>query len=236
MHKTQLTFIAAVVAAAFLSTAAHAGRPLQTEDAGILERAACEIEGATLRVTADGERATENGLGVSCGVGLNSQIGLGLARLRAGGERTRGATLGGKTGLWKSGDGDDASALTLAWGVFAEHTSGGWKHSSTDLNLVASVPVTAGTVQLNLGHARMAASSTRFTNWNVAFEHEGVDLAGLKWAPMAELYGDDHGARWWNIAARWTVVADRIYVDLSYGQQMGGEKARLTTLGFKLAF
>jgi hypothetical protein len=36
-------------------------------------------------------------------------------------------------------------------------------------------------------------------------------------------------------------VADRFFVDLSYGQQLkaqqtGAEKARLTTLGLKLAF
>jgi hypothetical protein len=236
MNKTHLTFVAAVVAAAFLSTAAHAGRPLQTEDAGVLDRGACEIEGATLRVSLPGEHASENDLGLSCGVGFNSQVGLGLSSLRSGGERTRGATLGGKTGLWKSGEGDDASALTLAWGVSAEHTNGGWKRSSTDLNLVVSVPVTAGTVHLNLGHSRAGQSSLRSTNWNAAFEHEGFELGGLKWAPMAELFGDDHGARWWNMAARLTVVPDKFFLDLSYGQQMGAEKARLTTLGFKLAF
>ena len=236
MNPTQFTVFVTAVAAALLSSVAHAGRPLQTEDAGVLERSACEIEGASLRNAVVGERSTNNDLGLGCGIGLNSQVGLGLSALRAGSERTRGANLGGKTGLWKSGDGDDASALTLAWGVAAEHTAGGWKRSRSDLTLVASVPVTAGTVHLNLGHTRTAGSSSRSTNWNAAFEHDGFELLGLKWAPMAELFGDDHSARWWNLAARWAMLPEQFFLDLSYGRQVGAAKARLTTLGFKVAF
>jgi hypothetical protein len=205
-HPAALRLAAATVALC-LGAHAHAGRPLQTEDAGVLEPRACELEVASLRTTAAGDKATENTAGVGCGIGFKTQLGLGLSKLRAGSERSRGATLGGKTGVWTSGTGDDASALTLAYSVAAERTDAGWKRTATDLALVASVPVTAGTVHLNLGHSRAAGSGPSSTGWNVAFEHAGFDWAGVKWAPMAELFGDDRDARWWNIAARCTLDA-----------------------------
>jgi hypothetical protein len=207
--------IATAVAALCLGASAHAGRPLQTEDAGVLAPRACELEMASLQLKVPGDKTRETTAGLGCGVGLNSQLGLGLSTLRAGGERSRGATLGAKTEVWKSSEGDDAIALTLAYGWAAERTDAGWKRTATDVALVATVPVAAGAVHLNVGHSRAAGAGPRSTGWNIAFEHEGFDWGGIKWAPMAELFGDDRDARWWNIAARWTVVADRVYVDLS---------------------
>ena len=60
--------------AALHSSPALAGRPLQTEDAGVLEPGACEIEGATHRLSAAGERSTESHIQWGCGIGWTSQI------------------------------------------------------------------------------------------------------------------------------------------------------------------
>ena len=159
MNKPEFTAITTGLAMAALGTAAHAGQPLQTEDAAVLERGACEVEGRTLHVSGAGQRNTEDTLGLACGFGLNSQVGLGVSALRTGGERTRNAALGGKTGLWKSGEGDDAIALSLAWAVSADHAASGWRRSATDFSLVATWPVSAGAWHLNLGHHRRARPS-----------------------------------------------------------------------------
>ncbi len=56
------TLICAGLAALVVSLPALAGRPLQTDDAGMLERSDCELEGATLRESAGRDRSTESSL------------------------------------------------------------------------------------------------------------------------------------------------------------------------------
>jgi hypothetical protein len=101
---------------ALLPLVATAGRPLQTEDAGVLDRGACEIEGFRARATAEGISARETRLQAGCGVGFGSQVALAVSSTRVDAERERGLSLVGKTGLWKA-PGDDAPALTFAWGL-----------------------------------------------------------------------------------------------------------------------
>lgn len=96
------------------SSPALAGRPLQTEDAGVLEPGACEIEGATHRLSAAGERSTESHLQWGCGIGWTSQIAVAASKARDQGVRSSGLAIGGKTGLWKAEGQDDGAALTLA--------------------------------------------------------------------------------------------------------------------------
>lgn len=232
---TSLNRLAAALCALTLSLPALAGRPLQTEDAGVLDRGACELEGAQLRLRVLGETGTENGLTANCGIGWNSQVGLGLAWARAGGERSRSGGIGGKTGLW-AGQGEGAPALTLAWGIGADRDSGHWRRSDHFATLVASVGAGPGSLHLNLGHVREREPRRAITTWNLAWEHEGHPIGGLTLAPMAEVFGDDRGDRWWNLAARLTLVPERVFVDVSWGRQTNADKARLVTAGFKLTF
>jgi hypothetical protein len=88
----------------------------------------------------------------------------------------------------------------------------------------------------NLGHSRDHAARTTSTGWGLALEHDEVEVAGLGVAPMAELFGDDREAPWWNAGLRVALVADRAWLGLGYGRQMGSEHASLATLGLKLAF
>lgn len=232
---TALPRMVTALCALSLSLSAFAGRPLQTEDAGVLERGACELEGVHHRLRVQGETATDNGLTANCGIGFASQLGLGLAWARAGGERSRSGGIGGKSGLW-TGDGDSAPALTLAWGLGAEREDGRWRRGDHFAKLVASAGAGPGTVHLNLGHVREREARRAVTTWNLAWEHEGYPIGGLRLAPMGEVFGDDRGDRWWNLAARLTLVPERVFVDVSYGRQTNAGKARLVTAGFKLTF
>jgi len=129
------TRLAIALGALTLTLPSLAGRPLQTEDAGLLDRGACEIEGVQQRLRVQGETGTENGLAANCGIGFNSQVGLGLAWARTAGERSRSAGIGGKTGLW-AGEGDGAPALALAWGVGAARDGSHWRRSDHVKTLV----------------------------------------------------------------------------------------------------
>ena len=211
----------------------QAGRPLQTEDAGILESKTCEIEGAAGRARVAGMPSVrDTSLQLACGVGANSQLALAVSSTSDGSDRERGLRLGGKSQLWAAA-GDDGAALTLAWGVSsARAAAGGWKSSAVEARAVMSVPTGPLTWHLNLGHERDTRARSSATVWGLAAEHEGFGSL----APMAELFGDDRGAPWWNLGLRYTLAKDKAFVDVSYGRQMSGGTPSLVTAGFKLVF
>lgn len=229
-----LTLLAALLAS--LALPAQAGRPLQTEDAGVLDRGACEIEGATARLTVDGASARDSSLQLGCGVGASTQLALAVSHASADGSSARGIELNGKTELWKGRPvkADQAAALTLAYAVASAKVTGdSWRHAATDLNLVYSRPLAGElTLHANLGHSRDEIAKTRSTTWALALEHAGFGA----WAPMAEVFGDDRDAAWWNLGLRFTAVPDKLFIDTSYGRQMTGGTPTLWTLGFKVAF
>lgn len=235
------TLVPATIACGLLlnALAALAARPLQTDDAGVIERGGCEVEAVALRHAADGERATENSLQLGCGVGWQSQLALGWATTRSEGARESGLSVSGKTGLWRAGDDPDgeAAALALSWEFLeARMPTGSWRHVGTGLNLLASVPLPDDvTLHANLGHARNELTRQQSTPWGVGLEHAGWG-EGLHWAPMAELFGDDRERPWWNLGGRLTTVPGKVFIDASYGRQFASHRPRLMTLGVKAAF
>ena len=78
-------------------SAAQAGRPLQTDDAGVLDRGACEMEAFAARVSIAATRKRQVQMG--CGLGLSTQLALATGSQRAEGERTQTVSLAGKTEL-----------------------------------------------------------------------------------------------------------------------------------------
>lgn len=236
MTSTKFLWMTAAMAGLF-SAPAYAGRPLQTEDAGVLARGECELEGATQRLSAAGAHATDTGLQFGCGAGWNSQIAASISTASAGGVRTSDFGLVGKTGLWKADGQDDAAALTLAWGLASAKEAGdSWRHAGTELNLALSTPASASlTLHANLGHARDEQLKVRSTTWGLALEHAGFG-ADRRWAPMGELFGDDREPPWWNFGLRFTAVPEKFFVDFSYGRQFASGQPSLVTLGFKAAF
>lgn len=214
-----------------LSGPAQAGRPLVTDDAGVLERGGCEVEGARLRAKATGSSETETSVQLTCGIGWSSQLAANATSLNADGSRSRGASLLGKTALWQS---EQDAALALAWRLGWDRATGeSWRHAATDFNLIYSRPLpTDLTLHANLGHAIDRLGDSRSTTWGIALEHAG--FGGL--APMAELFGDDRESAWWNLGLRYTAVPERVFIDASYGRQFSDARTRLWTVGFKLAF
>ena len=69
--RTSLRAWLTLVALATAGTA-HAGRPLQTEDAGILYAGGCENEGAHERLRVSGVTERDTNLPLHCGLGWRS--------------------------------------------------------------------------------------------------------------------------------------------------------------------
>jgi hypothetical protein len=213
-------------------SAAHAGRPLATEDADVLERGECEAEGFVARQTATGTAAVEGlALQAGCGFGWNSQAALGVARERSAGASTSAWGLSGKTAIVERAEG--ATGITLAWGLGAQREPGGsMKHESSFLALVATREWAGGWLtHANLGWTRSESASANTTTWNLAVEKpvgHGVDL-------MAEFYGDDREKPWLGTGVRWSVT-ERFSVNASWSVQNASPRPKLWTLGFKLAF
>lgn len=223
------------VAAALLCSAitCHAGRPLATEDADILDQKEREWESFVARETSTGNPATEGWTTqVGCGVGYSTQLALAYSRARSAGLSAKGLALVGKTGLIERKD--DAMGLTLAWALGREKAPGSssFKHELSHLNLVATKEIAKSlTAHANLGwvHSKTARASS--TTWNLAAEYclaSGVDV-------MGEIYDDDRTKPWLGTGVRWQATR-QFSADASYSVRRETPRIKLWTVGFKLAF
>jgi hypothetical protein len=211
---------------------ADAGRPLQTEDAGVLERGACEIELVGSRLEEEALPTVRGGSAqFGCGVGISSQFALAAGQARSGGARSDALALLGKTALRTLTD--DSAGIVIAWAVGADQPSGeSFRHATTELKLVATQPLGAWLLHGNFGTARSERERLNRTVWSAAAERTGLGPIDA----MAEVFGDDRSDAWLNGALRWHAIDDKLFIDGSYGVQMNSGRARLVTLGLKFAF
>lgn len=214
------------------SSAALAGRPLQTEDAAVLDAGECELETVLSRASArDLPTLRAGSAQVGCGFGYRSQAALLAGATRGAGERIDELALVGKSALRPLTD--EQTGVTLAWLLGAQRSPGGsLRHESTELKAVVTHPAGPWLLHANLGMARSRAERQNRTVWSVAAERTGLGPIDA----MAEVFGDDRSDPWLNAGLRWTVIDKQLFVDGSYGVQMNSGRARLLTVGLKLAF
>jgi hypothetical protein len=225
--------ISAIATLAFLSIhLAWAGRPLQTEDAGILDRGACELESVRSHQRADGNTDRENSIQLGCGVGLSTQLALAFGQARVSDASAHGMQFSGKTGLWQ-GAGDNAPGFSVAYVVTSsKDNTHGWRHEATDVNFVYSQPLNDYTLHANLGPSRDEVARLHKMNWALALEHADIGA----WAPMAEIYGDNKEPPWWNLGLRYTAVPNKLELNASFGRQVVTGRPTLITFGLKYSF
>jgi hypothetical protein len=225
--------VCAGVLLALAASPAIAGRPFATEDAGVLAAGECELEAYALRQTA-GDAPKETGWWVQpgCGVGFRTQLAAGGGRTKVESDRFTAAALSGKT--WLRELGDDRTGVVLAYAVGGEKAPGGsFKHESTALAAVVSSPVAKDLLlHANLGWSRSQAGRLNSTTWALSLERTGD--SGLDVG--AEIYGDDQAAAWLGVGARYTLRPQKLFVDFSWAAQTNSARAKLVTVGLKLAF
>jgi len=217
-----------------IATTSHAGRPLVTEDAGVLEKGSCELETYARRLT---ERAVPSSNGFSlqygCGVGMRTQVALAATMDRADGATVRGLAFGGKTSISDGGEADPS--WTLAWGLTAEKSPGAsLGHETTWLNGVFSMPLGKDLkLHANLGWTRAQSTHQSTTGWAVALERStasGIDVMGEAFA------SDRDRAPRLQVGLRWAAVPEKVFVDGSWGFQTVSSRPRMLTVGLKAAF
>jgi hypothetical protein len=205
---------------------------LQTEDAGVIERGACELEGFGQRESVDSEPSVRLGsLQLSCGLPATTQLGVQFRREKISGEHGDSWGVVGKTALVPLAA--DSTGFTLAYGAHALRANGSsLRYADHFLNFVTTVPAGPWLVHGNLGTAHDHRAGLDSTTWGAAVERTGLG----SFDAMAEVYGDDRTAPWWNLGLRFTAIAERLFFDASYGRQIDSARAKLVSVGFKYAF
>ena len=227
----RLTVIAALVGHASWCVA---GRPMATEDAGVLASGDCELETYTghnsTRHLPSGSTAS---LQLGCGVGAGTQAALAFASFGSHQDPGHALTLAGKTQL-NSPD-DKQTAYTLAWGLVGlQGHDQSLRHDVTYLTAVATHPLTDDlNLHANLGWQRQKSLQKTIWTWSVGLEQavtERVDLTGETYASNC-----DHAA-WLQVGLRFAAVPDKLYLDTSLARQTGASHSSVVTAGLRLAF
>lgn len=217
--------------ALLLPTVAFAARPLVTDDAGVLDPDACELEAVGGRQREETSTTTAAAQ-LGCGVGARTQLTLAFTRSRETEEpATRAVNLSSKTSLGWWPDGPAEWALSMSLG--REHAlEGEQAELIATVVLIATVKASDRfTWHANVGWVNRRPARVNTTSWNLAGEYAvdpRVDLT-------AEVYGDDRQRPWvaggvrLNLGPAWNLNA-------SYGGQPTDPHARQLSIGAKFAF
>jgi hypothetical protein len=212
------------------STTAWAGRPLVTEDAGVLAQKQCEWESFLGRQTEPG--VTLGATQIGCGIGGNTQVALGTSYERTAQGTSTYTILAGKTAF---GSGNEAlPRMALAYTLLSGREQTDYlNYTSAEIKGVLTVPYGAWLLHANAGLLHSHQDHASVATWAIAAERPNaigrIDL-------MGEIYGDNKNSPWLQVAARWAAIPEKLYFDASYGIHAGGTHSHLATIGMKLAF
>lgn len=215
-----------------LSQPSWAARPFTTEDAGVIAGGDCELEtfGSHVRARPDpSERGGWAQLG--CGIGFNTQLAVGAGRFKSGDESNTAAALIGKTALRPLTD--DSFGITLAYALQGIKPAGGQlRHADSSVALVVSIPHARWITHANLGISRSRLESKTAGTYALAIERlgeQGLDVG-------VEVFGKGGESPWIGTGARYAIMPEKLFVDLSFAVQSSDSHARQLTVGLKYSF
>ena len=206
---------------------AHAGRPLTTDDAAIVDAKACQLEAWVDR----GKDATTGWLVPACNFGLDTEIQAGFGRTRADGEtRFSEAYLQAKT-LLRAMTEHEPWGVGLVVGV-ARHphneTQRGWSNPYVLVPFTQLICNTPLTFHAQVGWSRDRETRRDVTVWGAALETE----VGKRLTLFGEVYGQNSEKPFVRIGGRWSAIKDRLDVDLTWVTRLGGaSEERFLSLG-----
>ena len=211
-----------------LAAPAFAGRPLTTEDAAVLDDKACQLE-AWIDRSRD---ATTGWLVPACNFGGGVEWQVGGARTREGGEGRFSEAYAQAKGLLRAPRDESPWGVGLVLGVIRRplaESNRGWQHP------YALVPITftLGDFRWHVqpGWARDRERRRNTTPWGIAGEYAATPCLSI----VAEAFGENGERPYLRAGARWSVVRDRLDLDLTVVTRPGGTRDdRLASLGLTL--
>lgn len=222
---------AALAIALAVPAAAHAARPMVTDDARIVDAKACQLE-SWVRHDPD---STQLWALPACNPTGNLELTFGGARTREAGEsRFTDNVLQAKTILRPLGDAGWGAALTLGTTRHpARETASGWP-GDPYVNVPVSVVVLDAerwVAHFNAGAVRQRDSGHTLGTWGFGNEvHLARDLFFIP-----EIFRSDFGRPFYQVGLRYWVVKDRVQVDATTGNRMNGDDGtRWFSIGLRL--
>jgi hypothetical protein len=210
---------------------AVAGLPLVTETADALGRGDCELEAQVARATTQGLPAVrEWGVLGACGVGLDTQLALGLTRASMSGfDHTQAVGLSGKTNFKAPEAGQ--TGWGLGYALDAHRDPGeSWHLHGHALTLLATRELAPGWLgHANLGWAHSRRDKLNSTVWSLGIERTGT----LTWA--ADVFGDDRNKPGASTGLGYD-FGGGFSANLSVATLFETPRIRVVTLGAKFAF
>jgi len=206
---------------------AHAGRPLTTDDAAIVDAKHCQVEAWIDR----GKDSTTGWFVPACNFGLDTELQLGVARTRSGGEaRFSEAYFQAKTLLREMTDAEPWG-VGLVVGVTKRplnETHRGWQNPYVLVPFTQLICNTPLTFHANVGWARDREARRDLTVWGAGLEAQ----VGSHLTLLTEAYGRNSEKPFVRIGGRWNAIKDRLDVDLTWVSRPGGSSnERFVSLG-----
>lgn len=204
-----------IIAAALLTGGAHAARPMNTDDARIVDAKACQVESWVKRPRGH----TEFWVQPACNFTGNLELAVGGALAQVDGStRNSAQTVQGKTVLKPLETNGWGVGLTLGMQRDPRPAAGGGH------DLYANVPVSfslmddAVVLHANAGWLREQGTRSHRATWGLGSE---TQLAARSWL-IAETYGQGSGRPLVQVGLRYWLVPDRVQIDATYGNRIGG--------------
>jgi hypothetical protein len=195
------------------ATPAHAARPLNTDDARIVDPKSCQVE-SWVRMN---QGSTEYWALPGCNFTGNLELTAGGARINDGSGNLSRTVLQGKTifkPLEKNGWGIGLGAGTVQK-VQANDSSRDWyAYVPTSFSFADDRWV----VHTNVGLLREQASKRDLATWGVGVERE---LGSTTWL-IAETFGQSHDKPQFQVGLRQWIVPGHVQLDATYGNRAGG--------------
>jgi hypothetical protein len=207
---------------------AHAARPMITDDARIVDDKSCQVESWVRHEHNRTELWALPGCNFTGGIEFTA----GGGRLREDGSQSSDLVLQGKALI--------RPLTTNGWGAAA--TVGMVRHSAASAaetrDLYASVPLSFSfvddkfTAHTNTGWLREGQSGKSRATWGLGTETQITNRVGL----VAEAFGQATRDSFYQLGLRFWVVPDRVQIDTTYGNRIGGrgDQARWVSIGLRL--
>lgn len=226
MKHSLLALTSSVALLAQLPLAAHAGRPLGTDDAATAGANTCQIESWLERGA--GPKARTWVLSPACGLGEAVELNVELARTVPddGIRFESGLAVKWVDPAWKAGP--------LHWGFKAWRGTAHRRHAprraataSGAMGLLTWRAGEAVAVHGNFGFEKDHASRRNEPLINLAFNWDATPSLTL----VAEAMALRHGPTQRNLGARWWLQPERLALDLTAGRSTGAAPTRNVTIG-----